>query len=58
MKFIGIQNIFLRYIRNIILILLVFYISSIIGYVVLGGGNLLDALTLKSIRHIKEIVYN
>ena len=58
MKLIGIENKFLRYIRNIILILLVFYVASIVGYVILGKGNIVDALTLKSIRHIKEIIYN
>ena len=53
-----IESTFLRYIRNILLILLVFYIGSIIGYVILGKGSIIDALTLKSIRHIKEIIYN
>ena len=53
-----INDVILRYIRIIVIILLVFYIGTIIGYVALGKGSFLDALTLKSIRHIKHIIYN
>lgn len=45
-------------IKIFLLALLVFYICSIIGYVALGKGSLVDAITLKSIRHIKDIIYN
>lgn len=53
-----IENRWLRYLRNIALILLVFYIGTIIGYVALGKGSLIDAISLKSIKHIKDIIYN
>lgn len=53
-----VDNIVLRYLRNVLIILLLFYIGSIIGYVILGKGSVIDALTLKSIRHIKNIIYN
>lgn len=53
-----IDNTFLRLLRNIIIVLLVFYIGSIIGYVALGKGSFVDAITLKSIKHIKDIIYN
>lgn len=53
-----IDNTLVRWLRNIIIILLLFYIGSVIGYVVLGKGSLADALTFKSIRHIKNIIYN
>ncbi|AXI26226.1 hypothetical protein HMPREF1983_01348 [Gemella bergeri ATCC 700627] len=53
-----IDNTILRYLRNIALILLVFYIGTIIGYVVFGKGSLMDAVSLKSIKHIKDIIYN
>ncbi|MGX7111950.1 DNA-directed RNA polymerase subunit beta [Gemella cuniculi] len=53
-----IENRFLRYLRNIVLIILVFYIGTILGYVILGKGSIIDALSLKSIKHIKDIIYN
>mgnify|MGYP001016585863 CR=1 FL=1 len=56
-----INDVILRYIRIIVIIILVFYIGTIIGYVALGKGSFVDALTLKSIRHIKhikDIIYN
>ena len=53
-----INDVILRYIRIIVIILLVFYIGTIIGYVVFGKGSFVDALTLKSISHIKHIIYN
>ena len=53
-----IENKFLRYLRNIAIILFVFYIGTIVGYVALGKGSFIDAVTLKSIKHIKDIIYN
>lgn len=53
-----IDNKVLRYIRNIIMILIIFYIGTIVGYVALGKGSFIDAVTLKSIKHIKDIIYN
>jgi len=35
-----------------------FYIGTILGYVILGKGSLIDAISLKSIKHIKDIIYN
>ena len=48
----------LRYLRNIALMIIIFYIGLLIGYTVLGKGSLFDALSLKPIRHIKDIIYN
>jgi len=48
----------LRYLRNIALMIIIFYIGLLIGYTILGKGSLFDALSLKPIRHIKEIIYN
>ena len=48
----------LKLIKLLLLILVVFYIGNIIGYVILGKGSIIDAITLKSIRHIKDIIYN
>lgn len=45
-----------KLIRNIILIILFFYIGIIIGYVIIGNGDLIDALNFKSIKHIKNII--
>ena len=53
-----IENKFLRCVRNIGIILFVFYIGTILGYVILGKGSLIDAISLKSIKHIKDIIYN
>ena len=48
----------LRYLRNIAFIIIIFYIGLLIGYTILGKGSLFDALSLKPIRHIKDIIYN
>lgn len=48
----------LRYLRTIALIIIIFYIGLLIGYTILGKGSLFDALSLKPIRHIKDIIYN
>ncbi len=48
----------LRYLRNIALMIIIFYIGLLIGYTILGKGSLFDVLSLKPIRHIKEIIYN
>ena len=53
-----IENKFLRYLRNIAIILFVFYIGTILGYVILGKGSLIAPICLKSIKHIKDIIYN
>ena len=53
-----IENKFLRYFRNIAIFLSVFYIGTILGYVIFGKGSLIDAISLKSIKHIKDIIYN
>ena len=62
MRWVGIrmriENKFLRYLRNIGIIIFVFYIGTILGYVILGKGSLIDAISLKSIKHIKDIIYN
>lgn len=47
-----------RYLRNIALMIIIFYIGLLLGYTILGKGSLFDALSLKPIRHIKEIIYN
>ena len=47
-----------RYLRNIALIIIIFYIGLLRGYTILGKGSLFDALSLKPIRHIKDIIYN
>lgn len=48
----------LRYLRNIALMIIIFYIGLLIGFTILGKGSLFDALSLKPIRHIKDIIYN
>ena len=47
-----------RYLQNIALIIIIFYIGLLLGYTILGKGSLFDALSLKPIRHIKDIIYN
>ena len=47
-----------RYLRNISLMIIIFYIGLLIGYTILGKGSLFDDLSLKPIRHIKDIIYN
>ena len=48
------ENKFLRYLRNIGIIIFVFYIGTILGYVILGKGSLIDAISLKSIKHTRK----
>lgn len=45
-----------KLIRNIVLIILFFYIGIIVGYVIIGDGNVIDALNFKAIKHIKDII--
>ena len=45
-----------RYLRNIALMIIIFYIGLLLGYTILGQGSLFDALSLKTIRHIKYII--
>ncbi len=47
-----------RYLRKIALMIIIFYIGLLLGYTILGKGSLFDALSLKPIRHIKDIIYN
>ena len=47
-----------RYLRIIALMIIIFYIGLLLGYTILGKGSLFDALSLKPIRHIKDIIYN
>ena len=47
-----------RYLRNIALMIIIFYIGLLLGYTILVKGSLFDALSLKPIRHIKDIIYN
>ena len=47
-----------RYLRNIALMIIIFYIGLLLGYTILGKGSLFDALSLKPIRYIKDIIYN
>ena len=47
-----------RYLRNIALMIIIFYIGLLLGYTILGKGSLFDALSLKPITHIKDIIYN
>lgn len=47
-----------RYLRNIALMIIIFYIGFLLGYTILGKGSFFDALSLKPIRHIKNIIYN
>ena len=47
-----------RYLRNTALMIIIFYIGLLLGYTILGKGSLFDALSLKPLRHIKDIIYN
>ena len=47
-----------RYLRNIALMIIIFYIGLLLGYTIFGKGSLFDALSLKTITHIKDIIYN
>ena len=45
-----------RYLRNIALMIIIFYIGLLLGYTIFGKGSLFDDLRLKTITHIKDII--
>ena len=47
-----------KIIKFIILLFAILYIGVIIGYSVIGDGKIMDAITLKSIKHIFDILFN
>lgn len=49
---------FYNFIKFIIILFVTLYIGFIIGYTVIGNGNFFDALSLKPLKHILDIITN
>ncbi|MBF0714059.1 DNA-directed RNA polymerase subunit beta [Gemella sp. GH3] len=49
---------FYNFIKFFIILFVTLYIGFIIGYTLIGNGEFLDALSLKPLKHIIDIITN